>query len=58
MTKRHIEIDENYHVIVLAEFAFEVDDQIDNDQIVDTVFQTEHFSYDSLRVCKKNFNNI
>jgi len=52
-TKKHIEIDENYQGINLTEFSIKVDNQIDNDQIVDTFFRTTNFSFDSLRDCVK-----
>lgn len=52
-TKQHIEIDENYQGINLTEFAFVVDEQIDNDLIVDTFIRSNHFSNDSLRDCVK-----
>ncbi|MFN0189451.1 MAG: hypothetical protein ACKVQV_12190 [Bacteroidia bacterium] len=52
-TKRHIEIDESYQGINLTEFAIEVDEQIDNDQIVDTFIRSKQFSFDSLRDCIK-----
>ncbi len=52
-TKRHIEIDESYQGINLTEFAIGVDEQIDNDQIVDTFIRSKQFSFDSLRDCIK-----
>lgn len=51
--KRHIEIDESYQGINLTEFAFEAEELIANDQIVDTFIRSKHFSYDSLRNCVK-----
>lgn len=48
-TKRHIEIDESYQGINLTEFAIEVDEQIDNDNIVDTFIRSKQFSFNSLR---------
>ena len=53
-TKRHIEIHESYQGINLTEFAIGVDDQIDNDQIVDTFVHSKQFSFDSLRNCVKS----
>lgn len=52
-TKRHIEINESYQGINLTEFAIGVDDQINNDQIVDTFIRSKQFSFDSLRDCVK-----
>lgn len=52
-TKRHIEINESYQGINLTEFAIGVDDQIDNDQIVDSFIRSKQFSLDSLRDCIK-----
>ena len=46
---RHIENDESYQGINLTEFAFVVDEKMDNDEIVDTFIRTNNFSYDSLR---------
>lgn len=56
-TKVHREIDVCYQGINLTEFAFMADNQIDNDQIVDTFIRTKHFSYDCLRNCVKNEPN-
>ncbi len=52
-TKRHIEIDESYQGINLTEFVIQVDEQMDNDQIVDTFVRSKQFSFDSLRDCVK-----
>lgn len=52
-TKQHIEINESYQGISLTEFAFLVDKQIENDQIVDTFIRSSHFAIDSLRDCVK-----
>lgn len=52
-TKRHIEIDESYQGINLTEFVFKVDEQMDNDQIVDTFVRSRQFSVDSVRDCVK-----
>lgn len=52
-TKRHIEINESYQGINLTEFAIGLDDQIDNDQIVDTFIRSKQFSFDSLPNCIK-----
>ena len=56
-TKGHREIDVSYQGINLTEFFFVADNQIDNDQIVDTFIRTKHFSYDSLRDCIKKEPN-
>lgn len=52
-TKRHIEINEGYQGINLTEFAIGVNEQISNDQIVDTFIRSKQFSFDSLRDCVK-----
>jgi len=51
--KKHIEINEGYQGINMTEFAIGVDDQISNDQIVDTFIRSKQFSFDSLRDCVK-----
>jgi hypothetical protein len=52
-TKRHIEISEGYQVINLTEFAIGVDEQISNDQIINTFICSKNYSFDSLRDCVK-----
>lgn len=52
-TKRHIEINEGYQGINLTEFAIAIDEQIDNDQIVDSFIRSKQFSFHSLRACVK-----
>jgi len=51
---RHIEINENFQGINLTEFSFNIDNNIDNDQIVDIFIKSNAFTYDSLRDCIKN----
>ena len=41
----------------MTEFAFVVDEKLDNDEIVDTFIRTNDFSYDSLRDCVKKEPN-
>lgn len=52
-TKRHIEINEGYQGINLTVFAIAIDEQIDNDQIVDSFIRSKQFSFHSLRDCVK-----
>jgi hypothetical protein len=52
-TKRHIEISEGYQGINLTEFAIGVDEQISNDQIINTFICSKNYSFDSLRDCVK-----
>ena len=46
-------MDESYQGINLTEFAIGFDEQISNDQIVDTFIRSKPYSYDSLRDCVK-----
>ncbi|MBP9083048.1 MAG: hypothetical protein KBH11_08225 [Bacteroidia bacterium] len=48
ITKRHIEINEGYQGINLTVFAFGVDEQISNDQIINTCICSKNYSFDSL----------
>lgn len=52
-TQRHIEINEGYQGINLTEFTIAIDEQIDNDQIVDSFIRLKQFSFHSLRDCVK-----
>jgi len=51
--KRQIEMDVNYQGITLTEFSISADDNIGNDQIIDTFIRSCSFNYDSLRDCVK-----
>jgi hypothetical protein len=52
-TKRHIEINADFQGINLTEFSFNIDSNIDNDQIINTFIKSRAFTYDSLRDCVK-----
>jgi len=55
--KRHIEFDSNFQGLNLTEFSFEIEDDTNNNQIVDSFLRSEYYTYDCLRDCIKKEPN-